>query len=46
MRINAFWVRDVEPKTGKLVRFATLLFLALVLVSQWKTLRQVANGLP
>jgi tellurite resistance protein TerC len=29
---NAFWVRRPDPRTGKLVRFATPLFLALVLV--------------
>ncbi len=29
---NAFWVKQAEPKTGKMVWFATPLFLALVLV--------------
>ncbi|MBH1987515.1 MAG: TerC family protein [Burkholderiales bacterium] len=32
LRGNAFWVREVDPKTGKLERFATPLLLALVLV--------------
>jgi tellurite resistance protein TerC len=32
LRGNAFWVRETDPKTGKLERFATPLFLALVLV--------------
>ncbi len=32
LRGNAFWVREPDPKTGKLERFATPLFLALVLV--------------
>jgi tellurite resistance protein TerC len=32
LRGNAFWVRENDPKTGKLERFATPLFLALVLV--------------
>ena len=32
LRGNAFWVREHDPKTGRLERFATPLFLALVLV--------------
>jgi tellurite resistance protein TerC len=32
LRGNAFWVRENNPSTGKLERFATPLFLALVLV--------------
>ncbi|MCY7315750.1 MAG: TerC family protein [Rubrivivax sp.] len=32
LRGNAFWVREKDPATGKLERFATPLFLALVLV--------------
>ena len=32
LRGNAFWVREPDPATGKLERFATPLFLALVLV--------------
>ena len=32
LRGNAFWVRETDPKTGKLKHFATPLFLALVLV--------------
>jgi tellurite resistance protein TerC len=32
LRGNAFWVRETDPATGKLARFATPLFLALVLV--------------
>ncbi len=32
LRGNAFWVREPDPKTGKLERFATPLFLALLLV--------------
>ena len=32
LRGNAFWVRETDPKTGRLERFATPLFLALVLV--------------
>jgi tellurite resistance protein TerC len=32
LRGNAFWVREPDPKTGQLARFATPLFLALVLV--------------
>src|SRR5512134_465642 len=32
LRGNAFWVRETDPTTGKLERFATPLFLALVLV--------------
>ena len=32
LRGNAFWVSETDPKTGKLERFATPLFLALVLV--------------
>jgi tellurite resistance protein TerC len=32
LRGNAFWVRETDTKTGKLERFATPLFLALVLV--------------
>ncbi|CAD5372736.1 Uncharacterized membrane protein RBE_0082 [Rubrivivax sp. A210] len=32
LRGNAFWVREPDPKTGKLERFATPLLLALVLV--------------
>ncbi len=32
LRGNAFWVRENDPSTGKLERFATPLFLALVLV--------------
>jgi tellurite resistance protein TerC len=31
-RGNAFWVREPDPATGRLERFATPLFLALVLV--------------
>jgi tellurite resistance protein TerC len=32
LRGNAFWVQEPDPATGKLARFATPLFLALVLV--------------
>ncbi|MCU0941971.1 MAG: TerC family protein [Hydrogenophaga sp.] len=32
LRGNAFWVRETDPKTGKVERFATPLFLALLLV--------------
>jgi tellurite resistance protein TerC len=32
LRGNAFWVREHDPATGRLERFATPLFLALVLV--------------
>ena len=32
LRGNAFWVRETDPATGRLERFATPLFLALVLV--------------
>ena len=32
LRGNAFWVRETDPRTGRLERFATPLFLALVLV--------------
>jgi tellurite resistance protein TerC len=32
LRGNAFWVREADPATGKLERFATPLLLALVLV--------------
>ena len=32
LRGNAFWVREADPATGKVERFATPLFLALVLV--------------
>ena len=32
LRGNAFWVRETDPATGKLERFATPLFLALLLV--------------
>ncbi len=32
LRGNAFWVREIDPATDKLERFATPLFLALVLV--------------
>jgi tellurite resistance protein TerC len=32
LRGNAFWVRENDPATGKVERFATPLFLALVLV--------------
>ena len=32
LRGNAFWVRETDPRTGKPERFATPLFLALVLV--------------
>ena len=32
LRGNAFWVRETDPTTGKVVRFATPLFLALVLI--------------
>jgi tellurite resistance protein TerC len=32
LRGNAFWVREQDPKTGKLESFATPLFLALMLV--------------
>jgi tellurite resistance protein TerC len=32
LRGNAFWVREPDPATGRLERFATPLFLALVLV--------------
>ena len=32
LRGNAFWVRETDTKTGKLERFATPLFLSLVLV--------------
>ena len=30
LRGNAFWVRECDPKTGKLERFATPLFLSLI----------------
>jgi tellurite resistance protein TerC len=32
LRGNAFWVREPDPASGRVVRFATPLFLALVLV--------------
>ena len=32
LRGNAFWVREPDPATGKVVRFATPLLLALVLI--------------
>jgi tellurite resistance protein TerC len=32
LRGNAFWVREADPKTGRVERFATPLFLALLLV--------------
>ncbi len=32
LRGNAFWVRETDPRTGRLERFATPLFLALMLV--------------
>lgn len=32
LRGNAFWVHEKDPRTGKIERFATPLFLALVLV--------------
>ncbi|HEU4621199.1 MAG TPA: TerC family protein [Burkholderiaceae bacterium] len=32
LRGNSFWVKELDPSTGKIVRFATPLFLALVLV--------------
>ena len=32
LRGNAFWVQETDPKTGRLERFATPLFLALALV--------------
>ena len=32
LRGNAFWVQEMDPKTGRLERFATPLFLALALV--------------
>jgi tellurite resistance protein TerC len=32
LRGNAFWVTETDPTTGRLARFATPLFLALVLV--------------
>jgi tellurite resistance protein TerC len=32
LRGNAFWVREPDPKTGRVERFATPLFLALLLV--------------
>ncbi len=32
LRGNAFWVREPDPATGKLTRFATPLLLALVLI--------------
>ncbi|PTT75576.1 hypothetical protein DBR42_28665 [Pelomonas sp. HMWF004] len=32
LRGNAFWVRETDPATGKVERFATPLFLALMLV--------------
>jgi len=32
LRGNAFWVHETDPATGKVVRFATPLFLALVLI--------------
>jgi tellurite resistance protein TerC len=32
LRGNAFWVRETDPASGKVVRFATPLLLALVLV--------------
>ena len=31
LRANAFWVREIDPSTGKLEHFATPVFLALVL---------------
>ncbi len=35
LRGNAFWVHEPEPATGKVTRFATPLFLALVLAWVW-----------
>lgn len=32
LRGNAFWVKEADPKTGRIERFATPLFLALLLV--------------
>ena len=32
LRGNAFWVREPDPETGKLERWATPLFLALILI--------------
>lgn len=32
LRGNAFFVREADPKTGKLTRYATPLFLALILI--------------
>ena len=32
LRGNAFWVREPDPATGKVVRFATPLLLALILI--------------
>jgi tellurite resistance protein TerC len=32
LRGNAFWVQEPDPASGKVVRFATPLFLALVLI--------------
>ncbi|MDG0856622.1 TerC family protein [Roseateles puraquae] len=32
LRGNAFWVKEADPKTGRVERFATPLFLALLLV--------------
>jgi tellurite resistance protein TerC len=32
LRGNAFWVNETDPATGKVARFATPLFLALVLI--------------
>lgn len=32
LRGSAFWVRETDPKTGRIERFATPLFLALLLV--------------
>jgi tellurite resistance protein TerC len=32
LRGNAFWVQEPDPATGKMARFATPLFLALVLI--------------
>jgi tellurite resistance protein TerC len=32
LRGNAFWVHETDPATGKVARFATPLFLALVLI--------------
>ena len=41
LRGNAVWVREPDPATGEVERFATPLLLALV--SMWKALGQPAS---